>query len=234
MNSLILSIILFISTNAWSVCTDFSKNSNYCLHDTTLNWPTYSNGDNFEIGNGVCTPYNNGEYQEVISSTIQGINISLQFPQKVCRNISHIELTRLSDVIKVKRINSNCCRIATACSGCSRGYVNDNYAECMIGISYGQCQYYGDSTVYFNAHITTYSDTMQIVSDFSKDPKHIIKQSSNAFLNGDTIELYRNDGSLRYKGFVNVVDSLVITKGQCYNKLGSKPIKKTNNADFCK
>lgn len=61
---------------------------------------------------------------------------------------------------------------------------------------------------------------------------YTVRVTSDVFYEASVIELYREDGTLRYKGRVLLSDSSVSTSGDCYNKKG-KVTRHTNNADLC-
>lgn len=83
-------------------------------------------------------------------------------------------------------------------------------------------------------YMTVFSSATSYTPDYSRGSWYVIQKSYKVYHKGDYIELYRNNGTLRYKGRVDVSDDAVWTSGECYNKNGSAPTRHTNNADICR
>lgn len=79
-----------------------------------------------------------------------------------------------------------------------------------------------------------YSDSTDYREDKFSDIKVELHLNLNVFYDDGIIELYRDDGSLRYKGKLKIEpdESHISTSGDCYNKKG-KVTRHTNNADLC-
>ena len=62
----------------------------------------------------------------------------------------------------------------------------------------------------------------------------LIRETQDTYYENSVIELFRADGSLRYRGKVMLDRMQLSTSGDCYDKTGSKPTRHTNNANTCK
>ena len=81
--------------------------------------------------------------------------------------------------------------------------------------------------VYYDSE-TTYSYIVGSKSYYG------IRKTDDMFYDDDTVELFRKDGSLRYRGKVKFDEESVSTSGDCYDKIGATPTRHTNNANTCK
>lgn len=218
-----LLLILAITVYAFSYCPDFKENSPRCLRDTTVNLPTYSDGSYMKKGESVCK---RDTYVETDTLQLQGVTVSVNYMTKVCRKIIGFG--------KVTRLDFDCCSDYAARE---RKYTKDSNKKPMDVYSdaYGKCIHYEYTPcVNTDGYITGYDEKYDIEYDY-KDKRLFIKESPNAFVSGDTIEMFRDDGTLRYRGFVSIKNNdILITKGDCYNKSGTSKTRMTNNASLCK
>lgn len=244
MKKILFYSLIFLGTLFASIkCPDFSVNSKACLRDTTNSYPIYSNGEEMNVGEAVCRTLKENTLVELTTKTKQGIEVALSVFEQVCRVIDSIQIIQIPQTTKAERIDKECCYNMYVRDFEQFGakekekHINGSlYQGCIHNYrgSYNSCKYNVDSTYFIPKYETVYGDSSYIVPNFNKGIIYTIKQTESAFLEGDTIELYRKNGTLRYRGFVNIIDSLVITKGQCYNAQGTRPSRKTNNADLCK
>ena len=63
---------------------------------------------------------------------------------------------------------------------------------------------------------------------------YLVRNTPDVYYENGIIEVFRKDGSLRYKGKIMFENESVNTSGDCYNKTGSAITKHTNNASTCK
>jgi len=224
-------IFLALCVSAHAECSDFTINSKACLHDTTYSYPQYSDGIEMNVGERACRVYEYGKLFEVVVTKKQGVEIALMLPKRVCREIAAIDTVKVRHTTKViKGVDRHCCDLEWhSPSSRTMCYEYPKSSEAY------RCRTYRDSVWYTKKFAITYSDSMDLVWDFESELlTHQVKQTPNAFVENDTLELYRDSGTLRYRGWVRIQDTLVVTKGYCYNEQGTKPTRKTNNADLCK
>lgn len=86
---------------------------------------------------------------------------------------------------------------------------------------------YDKYIVYYDSE-TTYSYIVGSKSYYG------IRKTADMFYEDNVVELFRKDGSLRYRGKVNFEGESVSTSGDCYDKMGATPTRHTNNANTCK
>ena len=86
---------------------------------------------------------------------------------------------------------------------------------------------------YVNEYTTYFSSETTYEIDEGRSPVYVLNKTKDVFFSDGVVELFREDGSLRYRGKL-VIDSRVATSGDCFDKAGAKPTRHTNNADTCK
>ena len=244
----ILILILLVSSFIFANnCKDWTNNSDNCLNDTTLQKPKFGNTETYmKIGDIACRTYDEKYYTFKDSLHFKnGLMFKILLPRKICREITHIAIIKIPDTIRVSKN-----KIDRAC--CDRMHADDIRlygstafkTQCYYGegsILDDKCKrfYYVDSIVYTNAYRIQYSDSAQIDFNYSEN-KTKIELSSDYYIEDNTIEIYRNDGTLKYKGELIYIPGTLEnlpsykTRGWCYNKLGTKELRKTNNVNLCK
>lgn len=229
--SILFLLLVFVHAELNSTFMDpNSKN----LRDTTDSWPTYDNGVKYTVGGSTCMT--TGEYAEDTSFVRQGITISLKRPVVLCRFNTNISRISIEKTEFIKRIDAGCCTRAVCPDGaCKNSFEKNSFTRCMLNEHpfSDDCKRYVDTTYVESAYETVFSDSLIKTLDKSTSPKFVAKQSADVFVERDTLELYRKNGTLRYRGVVKVIDTLVTTKGFCFDKKGIKEIRRTNNAMSC-
>jgi len=238
MKKILILIILFVAFIYANNCKDWSNNSDNCLYDTTYQRPKFGNTEDYmKIGETACRTYNDQYYTFLDSVPLDnGLYIKVKLPRRICREIEDITSIKISNVIRVPRtkIDYDCC---------DRAWETYKYKlQCYHGELYGSCQstYYVDSTFYTYAYQIKYSDSAQVGFDVSKYNKAQIELDNSYYIDNEIIEIYRDDGTLRYKGELTYIHGDLEnrpsykTRGWCYNKLGTKETRKTNNVRLCK
>ena len=240
----ICTILLLVSSLLFANnCKDWRNNSDNCLYDTTLTRPIYANTEDYmEAGQQACRTYNE-QYYTVKDSLVSksGLLFSVKRPRKICREIeyiSHIKIPITTRVLK-KQVDRSCC-IRQACVGCSPEYIRNEIERCYHGEVDYICQrsYWADSIYYVDAFQTKYSDSVIVDFDYSI-AKTKIELNPEYYIDGDSIEIYRDNGTLKYKGELLFVDGDLEkfpsynTRGWCYSINGTKPTRKTNNVKQC-
>lgn len=230
---LILIMVLNVFANN---CKNWENTSDNCLNDTTIQKPKFNNTESYmQIGDVACRTYDDKYYTFKDSITLKnGLMIKILLPRQVCREIINIERIRIPSTIRVPRtkVDFDCC---------DRAWQTYQYrAQCYHNELYGSCThtYYVDSTIYTNAYHIEYADSARIGFDFTEKSK--IELSADYYVENDFVEIYRDDGTLKYKGELlyeeETVEKLPTykTRGWCYNKTGTKETRKTNNVTLCK
>ena len=226
-------------------CKDWSNNSDNCLIDTVLTIPRFANTEEkLTVGSNACITYDD-KYYTVKDSIVQanGLIVKYKLPRRICRKIDNITFVKIPHTIHIpkKTIDRTCC-IRQACVGCSEGFIRNEINQCYHGETHATvCSrtHYIDSTYYTHAYQITYSDSADITFEYSIE-KTQIELNSEYFVDGSIIEIYRDNGTIKYKGELIFVPSdkenfpSYKTRGWCYNKLGTKEIRKTNNVSLCK
>ncbi|MCQ2106411.1 MAG: hypothetical protein MJZ26_11545, partial [Fibrobacter sp.] len=228
---------------AFCFCYDFEENIYDCIVQRTKSYPTYSDGTRKEVGQNACLQIlKNKEYGDTI---IQGIPVSIMYPAKPCRKIISITPKKsYREKIKKTNVDRLCCIEKTGYSFYSDNKYNHRerveFELCTKGkgFSYYQtnpCLEFGVENEEVIEYEIVYSPNITYDFDTTKKPVYTFKQNVNSFMYNDTIELYRDDGTLKYKGIiVDNGNNTLSTKGVCYGADGIKEIRRTNNADFCK
>lgn len=234
----ILAISLGLASFAFANnCKDWSNNSDNCLIDTVMEVPRFSNTEEtFSVGARACRTYND-KYYTVGDSIVQknGLVVRFKLPQRVCRDIVDISTIKIPHTVRVPRytVNRTCC---------DNSWTQYSYRqECYRGELSTYCTKvsYIDSIYYTNKFQITYSDSADITHDYAIE-KARIELDPDYFVEGDIIEIYREDGTIRYKGDLIFVPGdeenfpSYKTRGWCYNKTGTKEVRKTNNVSLCK
>lgn len=240
----IIMLIMVFSAFA-NNCKDWSNNSDNCLYDTTYTRPKFSNTENYmKIGDPACLTYEDKYYTYKDSIVLKnGLMVKIKLPRKICRDIEDISIIKIPHKIKVprKKIDRSCC-IRQACVGCSEAFIQNEIVQCYHGEWHEEvCShtYFIDSTYYTTAYQIKYTDSANISFEYSIS-KSIMELSSDYYIDDNIIEIYRDDGTLRYKGELTYepgnLEELPTykTRGWCYNKTGTKETRKTNNVTLCK
>lgn len=213
-------LLLFASVYAFAYCLDFSVNSIECLTKETDSWPNYSNGEPYREGSSVCI----GSRKDVekFEHLKQGIPVELNAYRKACRKVESIKLRFHG--------NRDCC---------SRTYTigTESFKYCLEA-SEGPC-----STKSY--YLTTFSAELdEDVGFYRETMSWHLKDDPNFVKMGDSIDVFRDDGTLKYRGFISITlsaydyDGLEVTEpvktsGFCYDRKG-KPTKRVNNVSACK
>lgn len=238
--------IVVASSIAFCFCRDFEENIYDCYVERTEGYPTYRDGKKREVGQNACIQVlKNEEYGD---TTIQGIPVSIIYPAKPCRKIISInpkEKSYKKQKIKTD-VDNYCCAQQVGCKiypntkvKCHRS-LKGKYELCIQGQGFypnpNPCQRYEYKNIeYISEYEVVYSQDITYDFDTTKKPVYFFKQNVNSFMYNDTVELYRDDGTLKYKGIiVDNGNNTLSTKGVCYGVDGIKEIRRTNNADFCK
>jgi hypothetical protein len=237
-----LTIVSFAFAND---CRDWSNNSDNCLIDTVSTIPRFANTEEtMTVGSTACMTYDD-KYYTVKDSVGQtnGLVVKFKLPRRICRKIVDITFIKIPHTrhISKKKIDRSCC-IRQACVGCSPDFIRNEIDQCYHGEWHAAvCSriYYIDSTYYTHAYQITYSDSADITYEYSIE-KTQIELSPEYFVDGNIIEIYRDDGTIKYKGELIFVPGdkenfpSYKTRGWCYNKTGTKETRKTNNVSLCK
>ena len=208
-------LLLLVSVSTFGYCPDFSVNSFDCLYRDSDSWPKYSNGVQFSVGEKICLGFR--EDAEEYEYVKQGIPVVLRAHRKICREIVNIEQKT---------------RIDRAC--CASLYTKDTkrYNEC-VEADYGYC---------YNIKFYRVEYSRELMEDAPFDERLMtwnLKEDPNFVRMGDSIDVFRKDGTLMYRGFFSLksdaygVSEPVRTSGYCYDKKG-KQTKRVNNVSACK
>lgn len=230
MRTLWLILALALSVYAFYFCDDHTQNTPECLYEETKDPPTYSDGTPMEVGKNVCWDKRFADYIETETTEMQGIPVSIRRAPKVCRTVESIEYVGTT--------------FRTCCDDYAKYVVQDEKKKNVRGISEDSI-WLMSYKVCKNGEITacraetkykvTYSTKYKIAPSYSDPPKIVIRESASAFMAGDTVEMFRPNGTLRYRGFVKTTEThTLVTKGHCYNKSGTTPTRLTNDASLCK
>lgn len=238
----ILMLIMVLNVFA-NNCKNWENTSDNCLNDTTIQKPKFNNTESYmQIGDVACRTYDDKYYTFKDSITLKnGLMIKILLPRQVCREIINIEPIRIPSTIRVPRtkIDFDCCDRAHADD--MRLYGSNTFKiQCYHGEWDAKCKQiqYVDSTIYTNAYHIEYADSARIGFDFTEKSK--IELSADYYVENDFVEIYRDDGTLKYKGELlyeeETAEKLPTykTRGWCYNKTGTKETRKTNNVTLCK
>ena len=241
----ILSLLLIVASSAFADnCKDWINNSDNCLYDTTYQRPTFGNTEEYmEEGKSACITYNDKYYTYEDSVILKnGLMVKFLLPRKLCRIIESITTIKIPKSVRVPRykIDRECCE-RQACVGCSQKYIRRELDKCYHGEADLICKqtYYADSTYYKWAYQVKYSDSVKVDFEYSST-KTRVELNPDYFVDGNSIEIYRTDGTLRYRGELTYVPGdlenlpTYKTRGWCYNKAGNMEARKTNNVGLCK
>lgn len=247
MKKIIFILLVLVTFNYANNCKDWSNNSDNCLNDTTLQRPKFGNTETYmQIGDTACRTYDEKYYTYQDSIILKnGLSIKIMLPRRICREIEDISLIKIPNTIRVPKtkIDYSCCDRNHATD--MRLYGTNKYkTQCYYGegsISDDKCKhtFYVDSTVYTKAYQIKYSDSANVTFEFSFT-KTRIELSSDYYIDDDFVEIYREDGTLKYRGEITYVPAdlenlpTYKTRGWCYDKTGTKEIRKTNNVNLCK
>lgn len=213
-------LLLLVSVSAFGYCNFFYLNTNDCIMKETDDWPIYSDGTPLKEGGTICI----GHVKEVekIEFKKQGIPIELNGYRAACRVIESIKLRFHGD--------RECC---------SRNYTvgTGAYRYCLEA-EQGPCA----TKSYYLTHFSR--DLIEDVGFQDEASTWQLKDDPNFVLIGDSIDVFRDDGTLKYRGFLSItrnayesngakITEPVKTSGFCYDKKG-KQTKRVNNVDACK
>lgn len=214
--------ILVAASLSWSICFDHDRDIVECFYDTTDVWPTYSDGQAISKGNDICWNTLKSGYAVTHADSAYGISFVVKHPYKqVCRFVMNIFLVPISDY-----------KFVADTGFCLRKYSSSaNQETCVRHKWETKKQYYKK-----NVYITEYSKNKTYTQNYEATPEYEIIQNERVFYNSSTniVELYREDGTLRYEGTAQFQDKKLLTHGHCFDKANGNMGRKTNNPDICK
>jgi len=228
--------IALVSFTFANNCNDWINNSDNCLIDTVSTIPRFANTEEtMTVGSNACMTYND-KYYTVKDSVVQtnGLVVKFKLPRRICRKIEDISRIKIPHTRTVSKIivNRTCC---------DQSWSVYNYRQqCYRGELSTYCQNvkYVDSLYFTYSYQITYSDSADITYEYSIE-KTQVELIPEYFVDGNIIEIYRDDGTIKYKGELIFVPGdkenfpLYKTRGWCYNKTGTKETRKTNNISLC-
>lgn len=211
----LVAISLLAAVSAFGYCFDFSVNSPGCIHDERQSWPTYSNGEPYYVGSTVCIGYLN--QAETFKHMKQGIPMEFSAHRKACRKVEKIE--------EKKSGNPPCCAgIYTVGTSAYRDCLESSHGYCSTKVTY---------------HIEFSRELVEDVSFEQSTMSWHLQDDPNVVMIGDSVDVFRDDGTLKYRGFISIkesglVDEPVRTSGFCYDRKSGKPTRRVNNVSLCK
>lgn len=196
-------------------CPDFSVSSPDCLYKDSDSWPKYSDGSPYEVGKYTCIGSN--REPEKFKYVKQGIPLVLVAYRMICRKIESIEKHFYADF--------DCCQNKI-------GRNHPSYKKCVDGeISFCNTKFF---------YWTRYSEELDENAPFDETSMiWELDNDPNVVRMGDSVEVFRDDGTLKYRGYMSLKRAAagnkepVRTSGFCYDRSG-KQTKRVNNADVCK
>ncbi len=214
--------ILVAASLSWSTCFDHDRDIVECFYDTTNVWPTYSDGQKISKGDDICWGTLKSGYVVTHTDSAYGITFVIKHPYKqVCRNVVGIFLATIPDY-----------KYVADTAFCLRKYsTGANKETCVRRKWETKKQYYKK-----NIYIIEYSKSKVYTQDYEAEPQYEIVQNERVFFDPSTniVELYREDGTLRYEGSTQFQGLKLLTHGHCFDKANGNMGRKTNNPDICK
>ena len=223
---LILSVVpIFASDLSWSPDTSYAP-------------PSYSDHTLMSVGDLICISNIKIKDKQGLD-TLKGLLVITSTKQKECNLILEIKPDTL-----VKPHTEYEHRMDYSCCSMKYEYFKDRYKRCMTGngrlyYEAKSCEMVENVTKYSKKPIwvTTYGPVELAVKEDDKDSgkRYIgVKSTENIVVSyGETVEVFRNDGTLRFRGNYKLGDDFFHVTGHCYTKNG-KQGRYVNNADFCK
>lgn len=219
---LLLFAILVLVSLSWSFCLDHDRDIVDCFYDTTSVWPTYSDGQKINKGEQICWGTIKPGYITTFIDTTYEIPFVVKYPYKqVCRVVLNIFVKRIDDFISVADTGF-----------CFRKYSSLANQETCVRRRWETKKQKIQKPIY----ITEFSKEKYYTQDFEASPIYEIKQTETVFYDTTLgkVELYREDGTLRYEGYVHFQDLKLSTHGNCFDKNTGAMGRKTNKPDICK
>jgi len=243
MKPIIIMLLVFATTIFAGNCADWQNNSDNCLYDTTASKPKYNNTEQYmRIGELACRTYSDKYYTYKKDIELDnGLLIDIKLPRRICRRIVDISRIVIPHTYRIpKKVVDRAC--------CDRAHADDlrlygSYAfrnQCYHGETTYHCAntVSTDTTYYTEAYQIQYSDSAVVDFEYTiKDTR--IELSSDYYIDSDNIEIYRTDGTLKYRGELTYIPAdlenlpTYKTRGWCYNRSGTKELRRTNNIHVC-
>ena len=109
--------------------------------------------------------------------------------------------------------------------------VDDITVEHKLKTTYG---FNGTESRYIPEYTVHYSGETSFFINSDWGEWYEIRKTPDIVYENGLIEIFRRNGTLRYRGRIIKENGDISTVGDCYNKSGSASTRHTNNADTCK